>query len=433
MSSGPDRSALAVRLARIVALTTITGVRLGVVAVRGGPQRSDRFATELARLLERLGGAFVKVGQLAATRVDLVGPTAARALSRLHDRVLPMRPADAAAVVGLALPALADKITPALSNAPVASGSIASVYRVEIGDRLVALKVRRPETVVELRADLAAMRVVAAIATRLPGLKRVPMREIVEQVGGCLVDQLDFRAESEKLSELGAHLAAFPDLIVPAPLPEFCGDGVLAMEFVDGLRPDSAALVPAELRASQVERLVRAVYRLLFIAGFVHVDLHQGNTYFRPDGTVVVLDAGFTFRLGPIAQLRFTQFFGGMVRGDGELCAETLLATVTGISARSDTDAFRRDVAALVDRNAGIAVRDFDLPGFCFELFNLQRRHGLYAAPEFVFPMLSLLSLDGLVKQHHPDMDFQLEAAPYVMQSLLTQSSESLQRPTSAA
>jgi ubiquinone biosynthesis protein len=43
----------------------------------------------------------------------------------------------------------------------------------------------------------------------------------------------------------------------------------------------------------------------------------------------------------------------------------------------------------------------------------------LFAEPAFIFPMLSLLSLEGLVKAHHPLMDFQIEAAPYVMQSLL--------------
>jgi ubiquinone biosynthesis protein len=400
-----------------------------IAITRRGPARTERLAAELARLLERLGGAYVKVGQLAGTRIDLVGPTVARALSRLHDEVRPMAPADAVAAVRRALPARAAELAPALSRPPAASGSIASVYRVELADRVVALKVRRPEIGPALTADLAVLRALARVAAAVPGLRRVPMREIVAQVGGSLANQLDFAAEAGKLCELGRLLAGEPGLLVPAPVPELCGDGVLAMEFVDGLAHSSAGLVPAQVREDQVTRLVRAVYRLLFVAGFVHVDLHQGNTYFRPDGTVVLLDAGFTVLLNPTARLRFTQFFGGMVRGDGESCAEVLLSTVRGRTADSDSTAFRRDVAELVVRNAGAAVRDFDLPAFCLELFNLQRRHGLYAAPEFIFPMLSLLSLDGLVKEHHPLMDFQIEAAPFVMQSLLFQPELDLDPP----
>lgn len=422
MTPATSSVGFATRVVHVGTSTLMTAVRMAAVTVtHRGPDRSQRLAAEVARLLERLGGAFVKIGQIAGTRMDIVGPTVAGALGRLHDDVRPMSPRDAVAAVRHALPASGDEIQQALDRPPVASGSIASVYRVEIGHRVLALKVRRPEIGPALTADLAIMRAVARVAAAIPGLRRVPMAEIVDQVGGCLADQLDFAAEAEKLGELAEHLADLPGLVVPVPVPELCGDGVLAMEFVEGLVHASAGLVAAETRELQVTRLVRAVYRLLFVGGFVHVDLHQGNTYFRADGTVVVLDAGFAFRLSPTARLRFTQFFGGMIRGDGDACAEVLLATVQAASPGSDTAAFRRDVAGLVVANAGAAVRDFNLPAFCVELFNLQRRHKLYAAPEFVFPMLSLLSLDGLVKEHHPHMDFQLEAAPYVMQRLLTE------------
>ena len=409
------------RMARVLCLTAVAAVRMAGVVVthpRGG--RSAALAAVLARLLERLGGAFVKVGQIVGTRVDLIGVTVARELARLQDDVRPMAPGQAVLAVRRALPSQAAELAGAMARPPVASGSIASVYRVTIDDRPVALKVRRPEVARQLGADLAVLRALAAVAARTPGLRRVPLAEIVEQVGGCLVEQLDFEAERRKLAELAGHLAGMAGVVVPGPLPELCGDGVLAMEFVDGLTRASIDGVPDEVREQEVVHLVRAVYHLLFVAGFVHVDLHQGNTYFRPDGTVVLLDAGFTFHLGPTARLRFTQFFGGMIRGDGEACAEILLATVRGAAPGADTRGFRRDVADLVRRNAGAAVRDFNLPAFCVELFNLQRRYGLYAEPEFVFPMLSLLSLDGLVKEHHPLMDFQIEAAPYVMQSLLT-------------
>jgi ubiquinone biosynthesis protein len=244
--------------------------------------------------------------------------------------------------------------------------------------------------------------------------------EIIDQVGRCLVNQLDFAAEARNLRRLRAHLAELPDILVPAVIPDLCGDGVIAMEFVAGLRHASIEDLPRPLREAEVAVLVRAVYRLLFIAGFVHVDLHQGNSYFMPDGTVVLLDAGFAVQLSPAARRSFTEFFGGMIQGDGEACADILRATVRGVAADADVDGFRRDVAELVVRNVGSAVGDFELPGFCFELFNLQRRHGLYAEPEFIFPMLSLLSLDGLVKAHHPVLDFQLEAAPYVMQGLIS-------------
>ncbi|HEX6468250.1 MAG TPA: AarF/ABC1/UbiB kinase family protein [Streptosporangiaceae bacterium] len=392
-----------------------------IVVTRRRPARSARLAAVLARLLERLGGAFIKAGQLAGTRVDLVGPAVAGALGRLHDAVAPMTRRQANQAIRQArLPAAAD-IAAALAGPPVASGSIASVYRVVIDGRPVALKVRRPRVGDAITADMAIMRAMARAVTWLPWLRRVPLTEIIDQVGGCLEGQLDFAAEARNLGRMRDYLADLPGVRVPAVIPELCGDGVLAMEFVDGLTHGSVRDLPRPVREAEVALLVRAVYRLLFVAGFVHVDLHQGNSYFLPDGTVVLLDAGFAFQLSAAARRSYTEFFGGMIQGDGAACADILRSTVRGEASDADIDEFRRGVAELVVRNVGSAVGDFDLPGFCFELFNLQRRYGLYAEPEFIFPMLCLLSLDGLVKEHHPLMDFQLEAAPYVMQSLISE------------
>lgn len=417
-----NRSVLLRRSALITALAVVSGVRMaGIAATARKGARADRLAAELRRLVERLGGAFIKVGQLAGTRVDLVGPEVAAALGRLHDSVAPMAADEAVRTVRRAFPRPPEPIVAAVRRPPVASGSIASVYRAELAGRPVALKVRRPGIGRAIAADMAILGALAAVAGRLPGLRRVPLAEIVDQLRRGLVAQLDFAAEAANLRRMGEHLAAAPGVRVPAVIPEWCAGGVIAMEFAEGLAHGSIRRLPARAREEEVTDLVRAVYRLLFVAGFVHVDLHQGNAYFRPDGTVVLLDAGFAFQLSPMAHRRFTEFFGGMIQGDGDGCAGILLSTVRSVLPGADVARFRQRVAELVVRNAGAAARDFNLPAFCVELFNLQRRYGLYAEPEFIFPMLCLLSLDGLVKEHHPRMDFQLEAAPYVMQSLLAE------------
>jgi ubiquinone biosynthesis protein len=408
------------RLARICGLSLLAAGRMTVVAVTSRrAARRARLAAELVVLLERLGGAFIKAGQIVATRVDLVGETVSAELSRLHDHVTPMTAEQATATVRHALGHLPGDLAAALAGPPVASGSIASVYRASVAGRTVALKVRRPGVGPAMAADLAIMTGLTRAVTRVPAFRRVPLTEITGQIGQCLIGQLDFAAEAGSLRQMREHVAAVPGIEVPAVIAELCGEGVIGMEFLDGLVHASADLLPAPVREAEIAALVRAVYHLLFGAGFVHVDLHQGNTYFRPDGTVVLIDAGFTYQLSGSARRSFTAFFAGMIEGDGEACADILYATVRGATSSTATGEFRRGVADLVRRNTGSRIRDFNLSVFCVELFDLQRRYGLFAEPEFIFPMLCLLGLEGLLKKHHPHMDFQIEAAPYVMQSLL--------------
>ncbi|TDQ00317.1 ABC1 kinase family protein [Labedaea rhizosphaerae] len=405
------------RVLRVTWLVVAAAPRL--LAAFAGPRerRRGRVAAELCGLLERAGGAFIKAGQLIGTRVDLIGETMARSLSKLQDEVAGMTAAELAQALRDAPEPVRRHVLEA--GSPVASGSIASVYRVRIGDRVLAVKVLRPGVRTVIAADMAILRAGAAFAAHLPGFRRAPLADIMDQLGESLVAQTDFVAEAENLERLRAHLAVVAGVAVPAVVRELCAEGVITMEFIDDLRHGSIELLPVTAREAGVATLVRATYRLLFVAGFVHADLHQGNTYFRADGTIVVLDAGFTYQLSPAARRSFTEFFAGMIRADGEACADILYGTVRGAAPGADVGAFRRDIAELVMRNTGNAVRDFSLPKFCFELFAVQRRHGLYAEPAFIFPMLCLLSLEGVVKAHHPAMEFQIEAAPFVMQGML--------------
>ncbi|MEU6038430.1 AarF/UbiB family protein [Actinomadura sp. NPDC047616] len=404
------------RAVRVVALAVPAAVRTALTR-RG--RRERRGAEELARVLERLGGAFLKAGQFLGARPDLVGETVADALGRLQDDVAPMTARQAVRAVRAGLPGAPPELAAACAAPPVASGSIACVYRAWVGGRAVAVKVRRPGVGDALAADMALLRGAAAAAGRLPFLRRVPLAEIAARVAQALTGQLDFAAEAANLRRLRADLADVPGVVVPDVVPELCGDGVITMEFVEGLdRGAECALTRGERREA-VTRLVRAVYRMLFVTGRVHADLHQGNVYLVRGGGVVLLDAGFVVALSASARRRFTEFFGGMIRGDGELCARALLASVRRVEPGADLGAFRRRVADLVERAEGRTAAEFDLPAFCLELFDLQRRYRLFAEPEFVFPMLCLLAAEGAVRRHHPTLDFQMEAAPYAMQGLL--------------
>ncbi|MEV4741002.1 AarF/UbiB family protein [Streptomyces sp. NPDC049555] len=417
------RAALAARVACLTALTARHAAAGTLDAVRAGPrQMPDVLGRRAAQLLCGLGPTYVKGGQLLSTRSDLLPPRVCTALGRLHDRVAPMTRAQTDR-------ALAEAYGPEPSARPfavfdhraTASGSIACVHRAELADgRRVAVKLRRPGIERRMRADFALLRAGALLVQRLPPLRKVPALRIVEEVGGAVLGQLDLEQEARSLAALRANLAALPYFRLPAPVPEACGPGALVMDFVEPLHRFRAGQLDREQRRQVVQHVLQGVYRMLFIDGLVHCDMHPGNLYLAPDGVVVLLDAGFVIRLEPPVRRLFAEFFMNMSLGRGAECADVVLRSAEHIPPGADLDAFRAGIVALVAATTGRRAGEFRLAPFATRLFDLQRRSGIAAAPAFVFPLMSLLVLEGMINELDVDVDFQGEAIPTLLTALNT-------------
>lgn len=408
--------------ARLVSVAT-AAARVAGAALLHPRRAGDAAADSLVRAVESLGGAYIKVGQLLATRSDLIGPRLAHRLSRLQDDVAAMSGADALAVLersGLPLPASAYA---AVAKGPVASGSIACVYRWEPEPGApVALKIRRPDAAATVPIDTATLRGFARLCAKTPWMRSSPVVAIVDDLCAAVLNQLDLDRERIMLDRLRGLLADEARIAIPAPVDEYSSSEMLAMEFIDGLDRQMFATAAPGLREAGITTLVRAMYELVFIHGFVHIDLHQGNAYLLPDGRLVLLDVGFAHVLSDFSRERFTRFFGGMVTGRGQECAQILLSTTKGADHQDQNlDRFQAEIVRLVEESAELDVAQFSVPRFAARLFQIQQSNGYYAEPEMMFPLLCLIALEGTVNALAPHMDFQIEAAPYIMASLIEQ------------
>ena len=97
---------------------------------------------ELAADLERLGPAFIKLGQVLSTRADLLPAPYLDALGRLQDRVEPFSFAEVERVVHEDLGVRISKAFGEFDAEPIAAASLGQVHRAALRDgRPVAVKV----------------------------------------------------------------------------------------------------------------------------------------------------------------------------------------------------------------------------------------------------------------------------------------------------
>jgi ubiquinone biosynthesis protein len=382
-------------------VVTLFGMLGGLLT--GGPKRARRLGYRgMVGILQTLGPTFVKFGQTSSTRKDTMSDGLAEALGRLHDSVRPMsRRRRDRALREANIPELAE-----VSEQPVASGSIAGVYRGVLSDgREVAVKLKRPGIERRMRADLALAQSMMRGMERMPNMRGMPMADLVGYVSRAILGQLDFAREAGNIAHLRTCLREVGQIRVPAVYPELSSPNCLLFEYLPQLDARTPATLPADVRKALADRVLQAANQMMFKDGFVHCDLHPGNVYLTTDQRVVILDAGYCVRLPDRVRDLIGEFFECLAFGEGRRCGEIVISSAVNPD-KVDTDAFIAGMVEIVGEHAGPG-HEFDMKVFGDKVFKLQQKHGIYAASDFAFPLMSLNVLDGTVRGFSESVDFQ--------------------------
>jgi ubiquinone biosynthesis protein len=369
----------------------------------------------LACALERLGPTFIKIGQLLSARPDVVGPAVSEALSRLRDRVRPMPRRELHQVLQAAFPSGYEHVFESFDEVPVASASIAQVHRALLGSGLdVAVKLRRLGLERKVQCDLAILECLGAVLEKLPGMQAAPMRDTMREFGHSILAQLDFRTEARNYRTARVNFADLEAVVIPFLVEELCGDSVLVMEFIEGGRSVFAPGPPRDDDRAAAQTLLQILYRMVFVDGFVHADLHPGNIFFLDHGRVLLLDFGLVARLEDNHLEHFTEFFFGMISNDGQRCAEVIRKTATFINTSVPFARFETLMQEIVSRHWLELTRDYEVARFALELFDAQRQCMIRGATTFVMVIWSFVVFEGLIRRLDPDLDFQAEARLFI-------------------
>lgn len=410
----PRRHAILLRILTVSGRCLWAAAKFTVLLVLSGSARRnwrEAAGRSTAALFERLGPTFIKIGQILSSRPDLLHPDLTRPLSTLQDRVQPGPPRDIKRSLERAFGRPVGEVFARFDSVPVACASIAQVHKAVAPDgRTIALKVKRPGAGRQIALDLAALRWLAHIFSRLPASRLLPFSELVEEVAVPLESQLNFRREAYNQRRFRHNLSGQELIRIPALADEFCTDSTIGMQFVEPVGEVSDAA-----RRLSVIAGLRALYRMIFFDGLVHADLHPGNLMFRPGGGLVMLDMGLVAELSPGDRADFTDFFFGLVNCEGDRCASILLLQAAYIAPRFDEARFRVDIRKLISRHSALKSREFNIAAFVGEMITIQRAHGMRGSVRFIMTVLAMAVYDGICKQYYPDCDFQAEARPFLI------------------
>ncbi len=270
--------------------------------------RQQRAAESLAATLGGLKGAFVKLGQFAALRYDVLPPWVRDGLASLHDRVPPLPFETVLRVIEAELARPLGEAFPYFEPEPLGTASIAQVHRARLATgETVAVKVQHPWLEASLGADLALLRGLLGVWTALSGRGRETGQRLFDEFAAALREELDFEREAAIAGEIAANLAFEPQIVVPQTVPALTTRRVLTMQFHAAVGiADRAGLARLGVAPGAVlEILARAYAKQVFVDGLFHADPHPGNLFVLDEPgagekpRVLFIDFGLSRRLDP--------------------------------------------------------------------------------------------------------------------------------------
>lgn len=165
------------------------------------PSLRKKWYKLIVRCLENGGSSFIKLGQWAATRPDILPLDLCLELSLLHSSTTCLPFSAMKEMINKELGRDMDDVFEYIDETPIGSGCIAQVYkgRLHGSDATVAIKVKRPEVDRIFTQDLKLINTIAEILSYIPFMEYVDPCNAARLFTKQMYQQLDFRGEAVNL------------------------------------------------------------------------------------------------------------------------------------------------------------------------------------------------------------------------------------------
>jgi ubiquinone biosynthesis protein len=370
---------------------------------------------QLRRALEELGPTFIKLGQILASRADLLGPEWIAELAHLQSRVPPLPLAELLPQLTHDLGGPPDQVFAWFDPVPLAAASIAQVHRARLADGTeVVVKIRRPGIESVIEADLHLLeRVAGWLEQQVPALQPYKPQQLVREFGRSLRRELDLAAECRNAERMAANMAVLGTISVPTVHWPLTSTRVNVQSWVNGIPgQDLAALAPAGLdRRLLAQRGAQAVIKMIVEDGFFHADPHPGNVFYLPGNRIAFIDFGMVGRLSSRRRDELLQLLLGLVQRKPQAVAE-VLCDWAGDEAASQAVMLEADIEDFVDQYHGSPLAQLNLGQMLADVTGILRQHQLSLPSDLALLVKAFISLEGMGRGLDPDFNMATEALP---------------------
>lgn len=363
--------------------------------------------SRIRKVLEELGPAYIKLGQMLSTRPDLVGIEIAGELQKLRDETPATPFEEIKALIEEELDSPLDEIFEHFDEMPLGSASIGQVYRGELKNtgEEVAIKVLKPNSREIIESDVKIMKFLAGRIDKYISVTRTyNLPAIISEFERSIFKEINFLEEAMNLQKLGKNFRGVNYIKIPDVYLDYCTEQVITMELIHGVKlTDLFKGDYPDIDKKKIANYgLKSYFKQIMIDGFFHADPHPGNLIVTEDHKLCYIDAGMMGVLNEDFKEDLAALILLLISGNTNNII-TQLMYMNIISPSQNTPELRSDIDDLMNLYYGAEMKNMD--GALEDLLNAMIKNNVVLPKDFVMIGRGITLIEDTGKKLDPNFN----------------------------
>ena len=363
--------------------------------------------SSLRMALEDLGPTFVKMGQIMASREDLIPKDYCIELARLRSSVKPMNYDVVQNIIENEFGKKMSEIFQEFEKEPIGSASIAEVHKAKlITGETIAVKVQRENIEHYMRMDMNLLKKAISLfrLNKIIG-DIIDLNLVVDEVYERTKEEMDFQIEKKHIKEFEINNKGIEFIKTIHVFEQYCTSKVLTMEYIDGINiNDQKTLLKSGYDLNEIgDKLASNYIHQAIDDGFYHADPHVDNIKIV-DGKIVYLDFGMMGRLSKANRDLLEKCMTAIVEKDINEVAHILVLMDTKVDF-PDYMKLKNDLKFLLEKYESKEIIDIDIKLFLSDFLSLLQSNNITLPKEITMLVRGIVVLEGTLEEISPDIN----------------------------
>ena len=365
----------------------------------------DSIPLRLRSMMEELGPAFIKMGQMLSRRPDIIPFKFIEEFEKLKDEAEPLDGKEIKEVIRKVSGKDLEDLFLYFEEKPIYSCLIYQKHKAKLKNgKEVVVKVKRPEIEKTISTDIQTLYDIARfIEESLKQEIYQPLR-IVEEFEKSIKREFDLRMELRNMEKFSRNFED-GDLYIPDVFKEFTNENILVYGYFEGIKIDEIEKTGLS-RKEIAEKLADITLKQIFTDGFFHCN--PANIIILPDGKISYLDFGIAEEICEERKRKIISLLDGFLETDPDKILKNI-----EIKEEKDKDAIKREISE-------IFYEDGRIGKIIEEIYERIRKFKVKIPADFSIVAKTLIDLEKTGLIIDPEFNLEKKIRPFIEESKIS-------------